>query len=309
MAFIFNRFRQPFLRAVGLAVGIFCILYFVPNYYRSEACLLPVEARSGSANLGGLSAAAATFGIMIPTADGPDSNFIDIVNSRYVRDQLLATRFEFKERSWRFGSERPRSMDLMTYLKAKNIDQAERKIRTLMGISRDLKSRVITLTAETRSADLSRQIVLRTLELLESFLQEKGRTRGSAKAVFSAARLDEAQNELNQAEDRLRMFLNENRNYSTSFDPAVRIRGARLETDVKLRQQLLVTIALNHEQALLEEKNDIPILNVLDRGNLPIEKSWPPRGLWTLGAFFLIFFALVCKDNWEWILKQLEDRR
>jgi len=57
-----------------------------------------------------------------------------------------------------------------------------------------------------------------------------------------------------------------------------------------------MTLAMNREQALMEEKNDIPIVNILDVGNLPIEKSRPARFQFTILAFLVSVIAVL---SWE----------
>jgi uncharacterized protein involved in exopolysaccharide biosynthesis len=189
------------------------------------------------------------------------------------------------------------------------MDRAVKELGTVLSASRDLKSQVISISAETRSPELSQLIVRRAGKLLEVFLQEKGRTRGGAKAAFAEARLAEARREMDEAEDALRRFLEGNRNFQTSGDPAVRLKGTRLETELRLRQQLVTSIAMNREQALLEEKNDIPILNVLDAGNLPIDKSRPARSSFVLGVMVLVasgFFAWDHRERLK-VLLRVED--
>ena len=249
----------------------------LPDYYRSESRILPVDSKAG-AGLGNLGAAAAAFGINVPGGEGNDSNFVDILQSRWLKERLLQTEFQFLQRTWRFGQPQQRHMTLYAYLRANNLDRAVGALGNVVTVSRDLKSKVITISAETTSPELSQLVVRRVNGLLETFLQEKGRTRGSAKASFAEARLAEARSEMAEAESVFREFLESNRNYSISADPGVRLKGARLEAELRLRQQLVGAIALNREQALLEEKTDIPILNVLDPENLPIEKSRPARG-------------------------------
>jgi hypothetical protein len=56
---------------------------------------------------------------------------------------------------------------------------------------------------------------------------------------------------------------------------------------------------MNREQALLEEKNDIPILNMLDPGNLPIDKSKPSRL-----AMVLLAMVLVGAGGWTWLNRE-----
>lgn len=281
----------------AFAAGLFtaAVTLFMPNYYRSEARLLPVESK-GAGGLGNLANAAAAFGVSLPGGDSSDANFVDVLNSRWLKEQLLQTEFQYHARSWRFGAERVEKGTLYDYLDAKNMDRAVRELGTVLSASRDLKSKVITLGAETKSPELSQLIVQRAEKLLEVFLQEKGRTRGGAKAAFAEARLADARKEMDEAEAILRHFLEGNRNFQTSGDPSVRLKGSRLETELRLRQQLVAAIAMNREQALLEEKNDIPILNVLDLGNLPIDKSKPARSV-----IVLLAMMLVGAGGWIWL--------
>jgi hypothetical protein len=280
--------------AAGLVTAV--ITLFMPNYYRSEARLLPVESKSIGGNLGGLASAAAAFGVSVPGGDGNDANFVDVLNSRWLKEQLLQTEFQYHSRAWRFGAERLVQGTLYDYVDQKNMDRALKELGTVLSASRDLKSKVITLSAETKSPELSQLIVQRAGKLLEVFLQEKGRTRGGAKAAFAEARLKDARREMDEAEDAFRRFLEGNRNFQTSADPAVRLKGSRLETELRLRQQLVTAIAMNREQALLEEKNDIPILNMLDSGNLPIDKSKPSRSV-----IVLLVTLLTALGSWTWL--------
>lgn len=289
--------------AAGLLTAL--VTLFMPNYYRSEARLLPVESKGLGGNLGGLASAAAAFGVSVPGGDSSDANFVDVLNSRWLKEQLLQTEFQFHVRSWRFGAEHVEKGTLYDYLDAKNLDRAVKELGSVVSASRDLKSKVITLSAETKSPELSQLIVQRAGKLLEVFLQEKGRTRGGAKAAFAEARLAEARREMDEAEDVLRRFLEGNRNFQTSGDPSVRLKGSRLETELRLRQQLVTSIAMNREQALLEEKNDIPILNVLDPGNLPIDKSKPSRSVMVLLAMLLVGAGAWIWLNREWVRARL----
>lgn len=291
----------------AFAASLFAALYTLsmPNYYRSEARLLPVESKGIGGNLGGLANAAAAFGVNLPGGDSSDANFIDVLNSRWLREQLLQTEFQYHLRTWRFGGEQVKRGTLFDYMEAKNLDLAVKDLGIILSASRDPKSKVISINAETKSPDLSQLIVQRVGKLLEVFLQEKGRTRGSAKAAFAEARLAEARREMDEAEEVLRRFLEGNRGFQNSGDPAVRLKGTRLETELRLRQQLVSAIAMNREQALLEEKNDIPILNILDPGNLPIEKSKPTRSTAVLITAFLVGMVGWIWGNRDWLRAQL----
>ncbi|MDP2815103.1 MAG: hypothetical protein Q8O19_00305 [Rectinemataceae bacterium] len=298
--------KRPLQISFGVALVTAAITLFMPNYYRSEARILPVESK-GAGGLGGLASAAAAFGMAVPGGDSTDANSVDILNSRWMRESLLKSEFTFKQRTWRFGAEQTRTQTLYDYLEAKNMDRAIQEMGTVCSAFRDLKSKVLTLSAETLSPELSQQVVQRAARLLEAFVQEKGRTRGGYKAAFAEARLKEARGEMATAEEDFRKFLDGNRNYQISTEPSVRIRGARLEAELKLRQQLVMTLAMSREQALMDEKNDMPILNVLDAGNLPIDKSRPGRAAIVRLAFILSLASAWAWLNREWIKARLLD--
>jgi len=300
--------KKPLQWAVAAGLLTAVVTLFMPNYYRSEARLLPVESKGLGGSLGGLATAAAAFGVAVPGGEGNDANFVDVLNSRWLREQLLNTEFQYHARSWRFGAEHLVKGTLSDYLEAKNLDRAVQELSSVLSVSRDLKSKVIFIGAETRSPDLSQLVVRRAGKLLEVFLQEKGHTRGGAKVVFAEARLAEARREMDEAEEALLRFLEGNRNYLNSADPAVRLKGTRLEGELRLRQQLVTTLALNREQALLEEKNDIPILNVLDQGNLPIEKNRPARSQLVVALAFLVGLGSWGFENRRWIKERLSER-
>lgn len=289
----------------GVAGAVFLASLFVPNSFRSEARLLPVEGKT----LGGgnLMAAAAAFGLNLPSAEGADANFVDVLKSRWMAEQLLDAPFTYGARPWRFGAECTLTTTLAAFLKARNRDRAVEELGARLRVTRDAKSRVVLLSMETTSPGLSQQVVQKAVELLETFVQRKGRTRGSAKAAFAEARVKEARAELGQAEDEFRRFLENNRNYLLSPDPTTRLRGLHLEAELKLRQQLVATLAVNREQALLEEKNDLPIVNVLDPGSLPIEKSRPARVMTAASVFVLATLATWAWSSRSWILARMTE--
>lgn len=284
-------------------VGAFVAAAFsllLQNYYRSEAKVLPLESK-GASNLGSLAAAAAAFGMGVPGQDMGDANFLDILTSRSLKEALLTAEYEFHVRSWRFGNEEVRTQTLFDYLKAKNMDQAVRTMNGVLVASKDIKTRILYISSETKSPELSQLIVRKAVENLERFVQGKGRTRGNEKARFAEARLKEARAEMDQTEEMLRRFLQGNRNFQVSGDPTIRLLGARLEAELKLRQQLVLTLSMNREQALLEEKNDIPIVNILDPANLPIDKSRPTRAVIVILGFLLSTIGAWLWRNRVWI--------
>jgi uncharacterized protein involved in exopolysaccharide biosynthesis len=281
-----SRFKQPIQVVIASALIAALVTLFVPNQYKSEARLLPADARVGGGSPLGAAAAAAV-GVSIPGQESADATYVDILNSRRLREQLLQTRFRFHTRKWRFGSEQARDETLFEYLKKRNYDQAVNILKDKIILNRDLKTKLLTISFESESPELSQQVVECLVHQLDEFVVIKSQTRGGAKASFSQKRLEESRRDMVNAEAEFRSFLESNRNYATSSDPSIRLKGQRLENELKLRVQLVTTLTIGHEQALLEEKNDIPIINILDSANLPHEKSGPPRTMIVMGVAVL----------------------
>ena len=303
----------PYLRrplGVGLAVSLVVALFSLsmPNYYRSEARILPADTRSG-VGIGAALAAAAAVGISIPGQETADSAYVDILNSRTIQESLLRTRFSFKVRTWYFGKEQDRDQSLYDFLKKKNIDQAVMASKKLISVNRDNRTKLLIISVETESAQLSQKIAQQLVYLLDEYVVIKSQSRGGLKAKYAEARLSEARNEMATTQDLFQVFLERNRNYTLSSDASVRLKGLRLENEFRLRTQIVSTLAIAREQALLEEKNDIPILNVLDPGNLPIDKSRPPRGQIVLMLMFISSLITLVIENKDWIKNKFFDSR
>jgi hypothetical protein len=277
----------------------------IQDRWRTQAQILPAMESRNAQGMGQLAAAAAAMGIMPSSGDGGELNYVDILNSRRLREELLATRFSFQYRKWRLGHPVQVNGTLHSFLKVRTMDQALMRLVPMIQVSRDLKTKIISISVETPSPELSRQMADRLIELLDSFLIEKGRTRASIKADFTGKRLEDAREAALCAKGRLQGFLERNRNFAASADPSVRLQGTSLEMEWKLREQLVTSLALNHEQALIDEKNDMPLLNVMDRPYLPEEKSGPSRFKLMLQSFILFAFAMGCWENRSLVKKWL----
>lgn len=286
---LLNQVLNSLLIGCCVAMIVAPLTLILPNRYISTAHILPVDTKGLNPGLSTIVAAAAAVGVNNLGLEGADSSLIDVLSSRSIKEQLLLSSFTYQERSWRFATPITRTTNFLSYLNVKNIDSAIIAMDGNVKVSRDLKTRLLTITAETTSPELSQALVNRLIELLENYSQERGRTRGGAKAQFASARLKELQENLDLAEMKLGAFLQLNRNFQSSNDPIVRLHGARLESEWKLKQQLLISLSMNREQALLEEKNDMPILNILDNGNLPINPSGPKRLLITIALLVFSF--------------------
>jgi len=301
---VYKFFKMPFQAALVAAfLGGACTL-MMRNHYVSEARILPADSK-GLGGLGGLSAAAAGMGLNIGGGDGQEANFGEILNSRWVAEQLLGQDFSYSINNPFLRTEMQFRGSLYSILKCPNLDVGVGIIHHWLYIDQDPKTRILTVSAETESQQLSQELVNRAISLLATYIKTRNQTRGGAKAVFALARVKEATEELHTSEAKLIEFMDRNHNFRASSDPKVLLAGTMLENDLRLKQQILNTNCINREQALMEEKNDIPVLNVLDRGNYPFVKAGPPRAKIVLCTFLIVFLAAIALSQREWLKAHL----
>ena len=292
----------------GFLAGVITVILviFIPNRFTSEALILPTASKS---SLGRLAAMAATFGAQIGGGEEGLSfaNYEDILNSYWFHEKLLNSTFRFHQRNWRFGDELIREEKLLNYLKAPNLDRGRKSIKSMIKINTDVKTGLMTISVETLSPELSSQIAKKCIDNLQEFILTRMQTEGSQKAKFVIDRLKESTENYNRAEAELSAFMDMNRNFESSPNPPVRLKGLRLQAKLGFEQQVVSTLMSEREKALIDKANDTPVLTILDYGPLPVEKSNPRRALIVVMVAFLGTIASVLWERREWIKSKLSE--
>jgi uncharacterized protein involved in exopolysaccharide biosynthesis len=86
--------------------------------------------------------------------------------------------------------------------------------------------------------------------------------------------------------------------------PEKGINYFRLLREVEINSKILEFVLPLYEQAKIEEKKDIPTLQVIDYAIPPEKKSFPPRTIITLvitfGVFIITLFFILIRENQNW---------
>jgi len=285
--------RRPlvFAALAGLVAG--CLSLLLPDQFRAEARILPDAGHAGAQGHTGIWAPTATPVVPGTREDGPTVIYDDILRSRRVADGVLSSVYEYGARAWRFGRPRRRRGTLLQYLEAADTDRAMGDFRRLLRVERNPKSGLLTVTAETRSPELSLQVVRRATEELRRALVDLAQADGRNRARSTRERLVEVGVICSERDEAFRRFQEANRNWETSAAPNLRYQGLRLREQLVLWRRIQENLTLNQEQALLEARNDAQTLLVLDAGDLPRAKSRPHRS-------FIVFGAMVVTGTATW---------
>lgn len=241
-----------------------------PRTYSAKATFLPTSQRSGASRLEGL---AAQLGVRAGGSGEGDSPafYADLLRSEELLRAVAMSPYP---------SERGKgvTVDLVTALdvpgesppeRVENAVTALRQRIVAVGINRETS--VLTLRVTTTSAELSRAISERLIQLLGEFNLNRRQTQAKTERAFVEARLDEARGELSRAEELLRAFHQQNRAYQAS--PDLRLREERLARDVLMRQELVTNLAQSYNEARIEEVRNTPVITVIEPPRAPVHSN------------------------------------
>jgi uncharacterized protein involved in exopolysaccharide biosynthesis len=260
---------------LGIATGI--AVFVVPPRYTATTTFVPEQPKESSltSSLGGL---ASQFGLGAEINNPYSADFIArVLQSRYIGEAILKTEFD--------GRLLPDVFEIEEANPRKRIEKSLEELEDATSIEVDQKTGVISLGLTLEDPELAAAVANRMVEELNRFNVERRRSQSGEERAFAERRLAEARRELNGAESALAGFLQRNRTFG-EFS-LVGVEARRLERDVQLKQDVLLTLSRQYEEARIGEVRDTPVLTVIDRADPPATKSWPKRILSILGALVL----------------------
>lgn len=228
-----------------------------PRDFTASAVFLP---QSGSdASQAGLRALAGQFGISVGSASSGQSPdlyaevltsmpFLSAVVSDPLRDDSATSLAELYGITSETDS-------------ARRVEELAHELRENMSVtvSRKTGAVMVSVTSADRSASL--ELVKRLLSEVERFNLESRKSQAGAERAFAEERYQAAARDLRDAEDALSRFLERNRQFSSS--PTLSFERDRLEREVSLRQQLVVSLSQALEEARLREVRDTPLISLV----------------------------------------------
>jgi uncharacterized protein involved in exopolysaccharide biosynthesis len=290
--------RWRFVLMVALACA-FCaavISLIIPNKYTAISTILPTAKSSGMGGL--LSLAENMSGVDLMGLGGADNSpsqlYPDILKSRQIVDSVLGKEYSYQKRG------RIISQNLYQYLEEKNADRAARALSLMVSIDNDKKTGIISISATTDNPELSALIANYYVERLDDFNKNQRQTNAGQNRTFIEKRMAEAKAQLEDVEDNLKQLRQHNLNYYNSTDPELALLIGQLTREIEVKTQVYLTLSQQYELAAIQEKKELPIVQVLDSAKPPTVKSGPARTKVTLIGFFmgiLLAGALVFMDG------------
>jgi uncharacterized protein involved in exopolysaccharide biosynthesis len=141
------------------------------------------------------------------------------------------------------------------------------------------------------------------LGLVNAFVGRDLRTRASATRRFLQDRLGQVESELVLQQDKLRAFLEANREYQNS--PMLQFRQAELQRDLDLKRDIYLSVARSLEEARMNEVRDTPLISIIDRPWVPTRPSAPKPALNAILLALFMPFAWLAFVLWRYSLAAL----
>jgi uncharacterized protein involved in exopolysaccharide biosynthesis len=172
---------------------------------------------------------------------------------------------------------------------AKNLDEALIRLKSLMAVSLDVKTNVVSASVEMREPRLAADVLNAALSEMDLFLREKRSTGATEQRKWIESRLVQVNAELRNAEEALKNFRDRNRRVTDS--PELLLEQERLSREVQIKGTIDLELRKQAEIAKIDEIKQITTINVLDEGREPVKKERPKRGMNAAIGFLLAFLG------------------
>ena len=274
--------------AVGLPMGsavlAAIISLIVPAKYSARATFVAETESREFALPGALANLASQFGVGIPGSPASPKFYVDVLQSRTLQDQILLASFA-NPRTDTPGD----SASLLDILRidgdteAERLEDGRRELDDRIAVGADKETGIITVFVTTRYPALSAHVANLLVQQLNRFNLETRQLNGRQRRQFTGERLVASEQELENAEEALRLFLDRNHQFAQSAE--LTFQHERLQRQVRLKEQVYTTLLQQHEEARIQEVNDTPLITVIDRAVPPSERSSPKRVRTVILAF------------------------
>jgi tyrosine-protein kinase Etk/Wzc len=245
-----------------------------PRKFVGSASFVPASSDSRQS---GLASLAGQFGVAIPTGNSSVSPefYASLLESRALLLAIARDTVALPE----FNGVRVPLINLLVPsdrpATPSREDEAVRALRGVIGVSTVKATGVVALTVTTRWRNVSVAIADALVRGVNDFNQRTRQGQATAERKFVEGRLALASAELRATEDRLRQFLEGNRNIGNA--PELSIQRDRIQRDLTLRQQVFTSLTQSYEEARVREVRETPVITTVDAPSVPADPE--PRGL------------------------------
>lgn len=285
--------RNIRLITIGPALFTLAILLLVKVVGRPYTAESAFVLSGGASGLGRFSGLAAQFGLAPATARSIESPelYLSLLTSRDVLRKVVLTEYVVTVPGNPSDTIRGNLLELFPSKKRSHdaaVVDAVNRLRKQVKAGSNPYSGVVFLRTTAPTSELAEQINRRLLDLVDEFNIGRRMVQASIEREFIEERMAIALQELHDAENELKKFLEENRSYAGS--PQLAFEAANLRRNVELKHQVYTSLSQAYEQARVEEVRNTALISVID----PPEGSARPSIRLLMILIASLAFSLAC---------------
>ena len=295
--------------SVSIIFGLIYIFFKVPQY-ESYISLYPNQQDSDTSSIfENISGIVKQMGLIQTGLFQSNIDVGDVIFSRSLHKELV-------KRKWinQDGHEKTlielwelREPNFLSSIFGSNLTEKE---IFEMGIE-EIKSRIWidenrtglrTIYVKLEDPNICSQLANYIGEYLRDFISNELKYQAKDNRIFLEERMNEAANSLKVSEEKLKNFQEQ---YTLAIDnPEIVLKRSRLARRVNIDQEIFLVLVQQLELAKIEELKKRPILNFIDKSDIPLSTRYPRKVLVLFssilcGLIISSLYALVKEDDFK----------
>ena len=274
-----------------LIIALAYLIFLAKPYFESTVTVIP-EYGSKSSMLGQLSGLAELAGVKVGEV-APTEIYQNIISSETVLQNVIYAKYK--------TDEYPDSVNLIQYfeIKEKDDNPVIQKRKSFLALYKtlvegriktdiDRMTKVLNVTVTMPEAQLSADVANRLVESLDSYIRTQRKSYATEQSFYIEKRTSQIKDSLSIAENRLKIFREQNR--ITSQSPNLLLEQGRLMRNVEILQTVFIELTKQLEIAKIDQIKDAPVLNVKEYAKNPVKKTGPKRAN---SLIMIMFFSFI----------------
>lgn len=284
-----NKWKIIRTNLIIAVVTVLTLLFLVKPSFQSSVVILP-EYGNKVAPSGGVSSLASLAGINI--GDGtPTEIYENLIYSETVLEDIIYKKYNTEEFPYPVNlieyfeieadeDEDPAIAERLMFISAYK-ELTESRINTKI----ERTTRILTVSVKMPESKLAADVANSLVQSLDKYVRLKRKSYASEQRQYIEKRLEQINDSLRLAENRLKYFRDRNRIIIQS--PTLMMEQNRLIRDMEMQQTIFVELTKQLELAKIDEIKDTPVVNYREEARESVLPAGPRRALLFIIVMFL----------------------
>ena len=295
--------------SVSIIFGLIYIFFKVPQY-ESYISLYPNQQDSDTSSIfENISGIVKQMGLIQTGLFQSNIDVGDVIFSRSLHKELVKRKWINRDghektliELWELGEPNFLSSIFGSNLTEKEIfEMGIEEIKSRIWIDEN-RTGLRTIYVKLEDPNICSQLANYIGEYLRDFISNELKYQAKDNRIFLEERMNEAANSLKVSEEKLKNFQEQ---YTLAIDnPEIVLKRSRLARKVNIDQEIFLVLVQQLELAKIEELKKRPILNFIDKSDIPLSTRYPRKVLVLFtsilcGLIISSLYALVKEDDFK----------